>query len=113
MALGCLLVFLKSVLINKTYNSSGNVTETVFYIFDEYIEIVNSSGTYGFTYVKHEGQLIAEKKPDSSIVYYHPDHLGSSTLITDENGNAIENTSYTPHGQIISEGTKSRFDYTG
>ncbi|MBI2140083.1 hypothetical protein HYU14_04105 [Candidatus Woesearchaeota archaeon] len=101
------------VLIKNTSLSNGTWKETVYYIFDEYIEVVNSSGTYGFTYVKHEGQLVAELKPDGSKIFYHPDHLGSTTLITNSSGAAIENTSFTPYGEVYEGGNVSRFDYEG
>tara|TARA_Y100000310_G_scaffold326101_1_gene390525 strand:- start:1601 stop:2059 length:459 start_codon:yes stop_codon:yes gene_type:complete len=73
----------EKVLIKNVSNLDGSWKETVYYIFDDYLEVVNSSGTYGFTYVKHDGQLIAELLPDSSKKFYHPDHLGSITLVTD------------------------------
>jgi len=43
----------------------------------------------------------------------HADHEGSNTLITDINGNVVENTWYSPFGEIIEGGKNSRFDYTG
>ena len=93
-------------------NSDGSWKETVYYISKEFVKVVNTSGTYNSTYVYHDGQLVAELLPDSSKKYYHPDHLGSTTLVTDSSGVAIENTSYTPYGEILTGGS-SRFDYEG
>ena len=45
--------------------------------------------------------------------FLHHDHLGSVSLITDEDGNVLENTWYSPFGEIIQGGKNSRFDYTG
>ena len=42
-----------------------------------------------------------------------PDHLGSTSLMTDSSGNAIENTSYEPFGEILSGGDASRYQYEG
>lgn len=46
-------------------------------------------------------------------IYYHGDHLGSTTLITDESGSVLETTSYTPYGKILSGGRESRYGYEG
>src|SRR3989338_6134510 len=101
------------VLIKNVSLSNGTWKETVFYIFNNYIEVVNDSGAFSFTYVYHEGQLIGELKPDGTKIFYHPDHLGSTTLITNQSGTPIENTSYTPYGEVYEGGNVSRFDYEG
>lgn len=101
------------VLIKNVSNPEGSWRETVYYVSDEFVRVVNASGTYDFTYIKHEGQRVAELKPDGSKIYMHPDHLGSTTLVTDSNGNGIENTSYTPYGVILEGGEQSRFSYEG
>ena len=38
----------------------------------------------------------AERK----IRYYHSNHFGSTTLVTDEHGNVVERVEYTPYGSI-------------
>jgi len=63
--------------------------------------------------VKHEGQLVAQLNPDGSKLYIHSDHEGSSTVITNSSGNIIENTTYSPFGEVLSGGTASRFDSEG
>jgi RHS repeat-associated protein len=41
--------------------------------------------------------------------YVHPDHLGSTNTVTDENGNVLESLDYFPYGSIrISSGTSTR-----
>lgn len=47
------------------------------------------------------------------IIYYHNDHLGSASVITDENGDVLEETTYDPWGSIETGGTTSKFLYTG
>ena len=34
------------------------------------------------------------------IYFYHPDHLGSTSLVTDEQGHVVEYVEYTPYGTI-------------
>lgn len=34
------------------------------------------------------------------IYFYHSDHLGSASLITDENGNKYQRLEYTPYGEV-------------
>ncbi len=35
----------------------------------------------------------------STVQYYHKDHLGSSTLVTDASGNLLDSMVYEPFGQ--------------
>jgi len=43
---------------------------------------------------------------DHNIFYYHPDHLGSTTFVTTQDGHEWEHMEYTPYGQQwIDEGT--------
>src|SRR3989338_2525869 len=50
--------------------------------------------------------------PDGSTYYYHNDHLGSTTLITDEEGDVISETAYDPFGSILSGGEEEVYLYT-
>lgn len=34
------------------------------------------------------------------IYFYHPDHLGSTSLVTDEQGQVVEHTEYKPFGEV-------------
>lgn len=73
---------------------------------------MNTTGTYDFTYVKHEGQLVARKNFDGTTYFYQDDHLGSTSVITDNSGNIIENTSYSPYGEELSGGNLDVKGYT-
>lgn len=55
------------ILTKKTYNLSGTLVETVIYINKNFVRVINTSGTYDFTYVYHEGQLVGQRNPDGSI----------------------------------------------
>jgi len=57
------------------------------------------------TEIDHEGK---EKK-----YFYHSDHLGSTNVVTDENGEEVEKTEYYPFGKIREGGTKSKHLFTG
>ncbi len=39
---------------------------------------------------------------------HHPDHLGSTTLITNDSGDVISETFYTPYGGILSGGNNTK-----
>ena len=41
------------------------------------------------------------------LYFYHPDHLGSSSLITDNNGTLVQHIQYVPFGEVFVEETKS------
>jgi uncharacterized protein RhaS with RHS repeats len=38
--------------------------------------------------------------PDKQQWYYHPDHLGSTSIVTNENGQLAEHTHYFPYGEV-------------
>src|SRR3989344_701446 len=101
------------IYLKKTYNSTNSLVERVFYIDENFVRVINTSGTYDFVYVMHERQLVAQLNPDGSKYYIHGDHLGSSSVVTNQAGAAIENTTYSPFGEVVSGGNLSRFDYEG
>jgi RHS repeat-associated protein len=45
--------------------------------------------------------------------YYHQEHLGSTSVLTDSSGNVQESTEYTPYGGVLSGGTASKHQFTG
>ena len=46
--------------------------------------------------------MVARKNADGTKYFYHADHLGSTSLITDQNGNVVENEFYSPFGESLS-----------
>jgi RHS repeat-associated protein len=78
-----------------------------FFFFQEH----NSSGVFNETYY-HDGRVMIAKKDFEGISYYHPDHLGSTTLITNNTAEVIEDNTYKPYGEIITN-TEERYTYTG
>jgi len=50
-----------------------------------------------------ETRLLSKKArpaPDRQHWYYHPDHLGSTSIVTNENGQLTEHTHYFPFGEV-------------
>ena len=45
--------------------------------------------------------------------FVHSDHLGSTTLITNETGGIVENAFYLPFGEVDSGGSKEKRLYEG
>lgn len=100
---------LEKILIKDIFKN-GIKDTSIYYVSDEFIRIENSSGNFTEKYVYQDGILVAQVNSDGNKEFVHNDHLGSTSLITDSSGNVVENTFYSPHGEILSGGTKSRFD---
>jgi len=98
------------VLVKKIYYNN-TLKETIYYVSQNFVRVVNSSGSYDFTYVYHEGQFVVQLNPDGSKLYSMTDHLGSTSIITNSSANVVEQTFYDPYGGIVSGGDTSRFDY--
>lgn len=54
------------------------------------------------TYIYAGNERVALKK-GTDIFYYHKDHLGSTAMISDKNGNKIEYAYYQPYGETTSD----------
>jgi len=101
------------VLIKKSYNTTGTLTETVVYVDQSFVQIKNLTGIFNYTYVYHDGTLVAQVNPDGTKYYIHSDSKGSNTIITNSSAKIIENSSYAPFGDTISITNKSRYGYEG
>ena len=42
-------------------------------------------------------------KPEVNIFFYHPDHLGSTALVTDADGEVTQHVAYIPYGEVFIE----------
>src|SRR3989344_2005326 len=56
-------------------------------------------------YIYANGQRIA-KQQDGKTFYFHNDHLGSATVVTDEDGKVVEEKRYDPFGIELTGGSK-------
>lgn len=100
-------------LVKKEYEN-GVLKQTIYSPTDEYeTKKIEGGATENTVYYKAHTEVIAKKNPDGSINYYHNDHLGSTTVLTDQAGNIIEKSAYEPYGEVKQGGTKSKYGYTG
>jgi RHS repeat-associated protein len=95
---------------NRTTYYIGNHFESEFFR--------NASGTFTTNRTHHyvNGEKVATDVDDGTTVntyYYHTDHLGSTSIITDENGSLVERTKYYPYGSIREGGEADKYYYTG
>lgn len=99
------------------YDHEGNRVKKVsdtgvtLYSGSDFVRVINGSGMSDTLFVYADGVLLAQKE-NGEIMYYHPDHLGGTSVVTDKNGAVVEETSYYPFG-MVSEGGDSRFLFTG
>lgn len=99
------------VLVKDVYEE-GNWKETIYYVDENYVLKENASGEYPEVYIKIDGQLLAQNV-NGEKQSLHPDYLGSMSLILDSDGNIVENTWYSPFGEIVEGGKYSRYSYEG
>ncbi|MBI5123084.1 RHS repeat-associated core domain-containing protein, partial [Candidatus Roizmanbacteria bacterium] len=93
---------------------SGVLDNTVTSWSDAFETKAASGGAITNTsYYFANGELVGKKDNSGAITYVHNDHLGSSSVITNQTGALVEATNYGPWGEIKSGGTQSKFEYTG
>ncbi|MCP3940005.1 MAG: hypothetical protein GY710_00790 [Desulfobacteraceae bacterium] len=70
---------------------------TTFYV-NKYFQVTNENNTIEPTNYIFAGDLRIAQIKGSTNYYFHKDHLGSSTLMSDASGNKVETTQYLPYG---------------
>jgi RHS repeat-associated protein len=100
------------ILVKKQYYTNGTVNQTTYYLSPTFVRVVNASGVYDATYIYHEGQLVAQNVNGTKL-FIHGNHEGSSSVVTNASGSVVENTTYSPFGDIVTGGTKTKFNYEG
>lgn len=100
-------------IVKKIY-TNGVLSQTVYSPVKTYetIKFANNT-TQNSTYYFANNQIIAKKNPDGTKIFYQNDHLGSTALLTNASGSAVENTTYDPWGQVLTGGAQSKYQYTG
>jgi RHS repeat-associated protein len=83
------------------YNSTGG-NITTYYPFPDAEIVMNGTQMLNTTYIYANGERVARIDPDGSKHYYSGDHLGSTSIVTDENGSIEEKTRYKPYGSTLS-----------
>jgi RHS repeat-associated protein len=99
------------IVLKKTYTMAGAVKETVFYFSQDFVRVINSSGTFDFEYAYLDGQMIAQVNPGGTKLFMETDQKGDVVAVTNASGKVIENTSYSPFGEVLTGGKASRFGY--
>jgi len=93
-------------------NESGTVT---YYVGNHYETVVYSDGSsVNTSYYFANGERAAKRvvnssNPSGSVYYYHPDHLGSTNVISNSSGGLVETTKYFPFGEIRAGGTENKY----
>lgn len=81
---------------NRVIKSSNQ--GTTYYVGEHY-EVVNDAGVkYIFAGNLRIAKIDSSKTSSDRTLYYHKDHLGSSSAITNENGAVVEKFTYRPFG---------------
>ena len=89
-------------IIQKKVFSNGILNYTIYYVSKEYLVIENQTGNYTEKYVYQGNDLVAQVTTDGLKQAVHNDHLGSVSLVTDNNGNIVENNFFSPFGERLS-----------
>lgn len=100
-------------LVKKEFEN-GILKRTVYSPTDEYETVKLANGTTQNTvYYKVNDETVAKQNPDGTKQYFHNDHLGSVTVLTNQSGTKVEETSYDPWGEVTTGGTQSKYLFTG
>jgi RHS repeat-associated protein len=104
----------KGTRIKKKEYNNGTLQKTTYTPTKSYETVkLSNNTTQNTSYYYANSQIIARKNPDGSKTYYQNDHLSSTNLLTNQNGDVVENTTYYPYGEVKSGGTQSKYLYTG
>lgn len=94
--------------------AKGVLRDTVISWTDSFeTKAIAGGATENTSYYFVNKELVAKKDNSGNKTYYHTDHLGSTSVITNQSGNLVEATTNDPWGEIDSGGTQSKFLYTG
>ena len=57
---------------------------------------------------EYDSTMDSEEK-ENLVFFYHPDHLGSTSYVTDADGNIAQHVEYIPYGEVFVEERNSQF----
>jgi RHS repeat-associated protein len=87
-----------------TVNAAGAEIYSIWTVRDTSAKVLRRFSRNGGTwkwqedYIHRDGQLLAAELPGGARRHFHPDHLGTPRLITNENGTRIATHHYYPFG---------------
>lgn len=84
---------------------------TTYYLGKYYETQVVQGQTQNTSYYFADGDRVA-KKDSTGTYYYHPDHLGGTSAVTNNTGQIVSSTSYLPFGDVR-QGGAEKYSYTG
>jgi RHS repeat-associated protein len=94
--------------VKRTY---GTVNTIVYYVGGHYEVTQYSNGTtVNTSYYFANGERIAQKD-NTGVKYYHSDHLGSSTVMTNSSGSKVDEIEYLPYGSVETGGSSTKYGY--
>ncbi len=85
---------------------------TTYYIGKHFEAQPDGDKLNNTSYYFANGERVAKKDSTDQLSYYHTNHLGSTSVMTDKDGKLVENTRYYPFGDIR-EGGKEKYSFTG
>lgn len=115
------------ILVKYTdYEGTNNPHTAILYINDNFIRkytnLLGIPRVEEIYYIKDSSGVVSEVVRNVSYMddnyelvktsFYHNDHLGSISIVTNESGGVVEESYYSPYGEIL-EGGSSRYDYEG
>jgi RHS repeat-associated protein len=100
-----------------TYDTQSDYWRNFVYRQPDFVNNLNSMqpGKAYWIYMTEPAQLAFHEHP-TNIYYYHPDHLGSSSVVTDDAGSVVERTEFYPFGRLRHEqrdSFHSAYKFTG
>ncbi|PIN95512.1 hypothetical protein COU56_01405, partial [Candidatus Pacearchaeota archaeon CG10_big_fil_rev_8_21_14_0_10_31_9] len=117
------------ILVKKTNpDATGSSFDDVSLYFNDnfirqHIRIQGNDEIKDIYYAKDDNGIVGEVSYNTSQLngsfaligkkFYHNDHLGSTSVITNESGAIVEETFYDPYGAILGGGQVSRYQYEG
>ena len=113
--------------VNLDYGEDQNTDETVAYIDENFVKsrvwVPGNDRIKETYYIRDDNGLVAEVSYNTTQLngsfvflqklFYHPDHLSSTSAITNMSGGIVEETFYDPYGAILGGGNVSRYSYEG
>ena len=99
-------------ILKELFDAQGK-SKSIYYPDENLVREVDekTKSINDIVYYYDDSDLVA-KKENNKFSYYHSDHLGSTSVVTDEQGKIIENNHYLPFGEILEE-SNDRYLYTG
>ena len=93
----------------RAKKSVGGASDT--YYVNELFQIKDTGGARENTSYIFAGNLRVAMLKDGTPYYFHKDHLGSSSVLSDDTGEPVETTAYLPYGHERSHAGADISDY--